>query len=342
MATIDTSDWNVSSWKQWFHGGEWRNQSDLKDALKFRSVIRRVVQNRNPNLSGPRLEKFVDMALPRFKDSIINHFAGVATPELLTDRIVDFGSTHARALDEALNAFDQHERNQSLFGGEKDDTDVAYGGDRTITGTEVRALRLRSRYTLPGSETLQEPFQASLNDQAQSDVFTWQPQNETGEYNSIWLRNEQHNVESKRNAQAPRGTPNTERLVGTDVVPDSFKPVQDVTKIMIDKTTETIYKDLVKRGPDQSFALMDAQLSLEPFSGKLQESIMIPVVNLGLGYERDFTQGTSSQQINEFGMRNVFDSHRDMQDEPIDETFITKEDALMKIETAGFDYLESY
>lgn len=321
-----------NAWFDYMRSGSFLNLASSDEARRFRAAYRQAVMNRDGTITGSRLEAFVDATLPRFRDSIVTHFKNARNAEEMTDSVTDFSVANATRIDNAIQAFNQYQRNQ-VFGDQKSDSTQA------LTGREPQTGKLRTRYDMVGSNTLEENWQDELADQALFKSFVNQTPNQTGEYNSIFLRNEQHDELMSRNAAMPRSSAMLEQLVGTSVVPEMYQGSMNMLPVLVDKTKDLIVQHMVTKGPNISFALHDQEVYLDPITGYPIQTILEPVIASVPDFVRDVSQGTSAAYQNAFGMRNIYDTYRQIFVPPIDNTVETQPRSLQSNEMRGFDYL---
>ena len=323
--------WTSKMWVDWFKSAGFLNTGDIQDARRFRAAYRQSVMNRDQSLTGPMLETFVDKTLPAFKDTIVQHFKSPTNSEQMTDAVVDFGVTNRVRIDDAIKAFRQSERNVPLWGTEKNlDSNAIAGKDPNNTS------KLRSRYVMGGEDSLAESWAQELSDDASGKAFNWQPSNEQGDYNLIVLRNLEHQSLVTLSDAVPRDYRDLEYLtLPFPVLPQYESNMPDFNKYMVKQLRQEIVANTLKRKmPNVSVALHDEQF----VDG--QETIMQPNI-LPPPMRKDDTQSTNSfSSVWEF--RDIFDNWRYPQKPPVDYSYPMIGNSLQKIETEGFDYLQSF
>ena len=202
---------------------------------------------------------------------------------------------------------------------------------------DTRKDILRSRFYLPGIDTVKETVAQSVTDTVQSDLFSYQSTNpDTGINNSLYLDNERRDMVNTMGANMPRPPQELEQLVGIGPVPRQWQDTQPVVPIIQNRIVEQMVTTYLQHMPPHSEALHDNMHKDDPFDLPRTDSCFVPVYDLTPELQPDHTQSTKH---NYMGLRPADDTWRQPNLKPEWRVVqpMSSEKELRQINQNGFD-----
>jgi len=284
------------------------------------------------------LDQIVDSTLPLFKNKIVEAFRGVSNTDVMNDKIADFAQALKEPMALAVDSFLQQRRSDSVLGKELDTNSFH------VEGRETRNNKLRSRYVLPGEDTLLETWEQQLSDNTQADLFSWRTTADTGLFSSVHLDERRHKAMEAIGAGNPRPPWELEQRVGTAPIPRVWQDQQPVTLEIVERAQSQMVQARLLAGPRDSIALHDEAVVKEPWTGRSMLTTYRPVNDLEPGMRTDVSSKVDLQEMHEVGFRDTMNSWRYPR-EPEDDFHVQLNDRARTQELLnknGFDFYMTF
>jgi len=306
MTTPSWTEGFVDSLKRSIVGGRVDRKPYPSKYAKQRPIVRQVIRNAFPGLSSVQAGEMVEFAGPHLAASLAAKLGENPTQSDVISAVRDLAQNpNAKTLLTEYKTSLETEMGAPLSRyrqGENEFLNAQAGPAQQNTA----ALKLRSRYMLPGAETLTETVDESVSDIVQSDLFSYNTANpENGVNNSVYIETELNAIENLKGANIPRPPDRLEQLVGLSDIPYQWHDTQNVD----DEMSDIMYSAVVQSGilamPPISVALKDRMALSDPFGLPRQANPFVPVNTLQPGFEVDYTQSTEFGELDRIGFKRA-------------------------------------
>ena len=306
--------------------------------VRTKPFINQLIRNQMPNLTSIQRSRLLDRVGPHVASSLRDRLKGasqsklidiardLSTNEKFKTQLNAYKSALETSLGVPLSAIDQ---------GSIQADDQPSGGGVT---------KLRTRYLLPGPDTLKESPDQALRDIVNADMFDYRvPNEELGVANSLFLDNLRNDAMRFYDCSLPRAPEHLEELVAGHKTVPQFDPSEyAVEDALHDALKGGIIENGLMRMPPISLSLKDTTGKVDPSGLPRRDSYMIPV-NESAGF-KTVMQGTWPGYLYAMGFRPDYDPLRDP-DQPSRLLPVvpaqSAADQVMQYRRDGSDYLWS-
>ena len=279
-------------------------QWDPQD-VRAKPLLNQVVRNQLPNLTSIQRTRLLDRVGPHVASSLRDRLKG-ASQSKLVDIARDL-STNEKFKTQ-LNAYKSALETSMGVPLSAIDQGAIQADDQPSGG----ATKLRTRFLLPGVDTLRESPLQSLQDIVNADMFDYRTPNESlGTANALYLDNLRNDQLRFYDCSIPRRPEHLEQLVaGYTTIPQFDPSVTETEDAIHDALKNSIIENGLMRIPPISLSLKDTTDKVDPFGLPRKNSFMIPVSDLTPGF-RTVMQGCYPGYLDAMGFRPDYDPLRD-------------------------------
>jgi hypothetical protein len=278
---------------------------------KQRPLVKQLIRNLYPKLTPPQVDSFTEFAGPYISKKFQDALPVDITQTQLLNVVRDW-----TALPKTKATFDSYKNAyQRNIGVPLEETDKGVPSLEITTNRpafDAGKMILRSRYTLPGTDDFSESTEQAMSDIVQADLFSYQTSNmQDGTNNTVYLDSEINLKMNMMGANMPRPPAQLEQLVGITKILYQYNDTQDVEAAIGDIVVESMVQTAFANLPPVSVTLHDDMDIPDPFGLPKRNNYLVPVQDLSLQLQRDYTQGTEFRELDSIGFkRDGFDTWR--------------------------------